>query len=338
MTSASDPGLPLASSDPPSRRRVPAGEIDESLIATAIARHAGQRPRSLAAKPTHPPRFVYEARFERRPPLIFKGEHPAGDDDAIVLECWAMERARELGAAVPAVVALDTSEADFPGRFAIFERSPGVALSELPSDDPARADVLRQAGGSLRLVHQVRVPGFGRLDDGHYLRSGEARGEKASWREYALVPALQALPYLTAMSLIDSHDERRFRQALHEHEPFFSECSDARLLHGDFDETHIFFDPDTHALTGIIDWGDRESGDPAWDFAMYVLSDGAEALHVVLHGYAKGPARREALMERIRVYLLADGLRLAARRSAAARVNAARQIIVDLRKFLGPEG
>ena len=39
-----------------------------------------------------------------------------------------------------------------------------------------------------------------------------------------------------------------------------------RFTHGDFWHKHVYFDPDTGGLTGIIDWGDTCIQDPAFDF------------------------------------------------------------------------
>jgi aminoglycoside phosphotransferase (APT) family kinase protein len=57
-----------------------------------------------------------------------------------------------------------------------------------------------------------------------------------------------------------------------------------RLVHGDFDETHIFADPATGELTQIIDWGDRSAADPAWELGVFLLWDGPRALTQLMAG------------------------------------------------------
>jgi aminoglycoside phosphotransferase (APT) family kinase protein len=323
-----------SSSDAPSRRRLPPAEIDERLVAEAIARHVGRRPRALLPLATLPPRVVWEASFDAAPPLIFKGELDTGSDDAIVLECWAMDRARERGAPVPRVHALDTTLDVFPGRFAIFERAPGVAMSELPPADPRRAAVLVEAGRAMRHVHEVSIAGFGRLDDGHYLRTGEVRGTMVAWRDYAFERAFAAIGPLTAAGLLSAADAAIFEQTLVTASHEVGGFSDGRLLHGDLDETHIFLDPDRGGLTGIIDWGDRESGDPAFEFAMFALFDGMPATMRALEGYAPDAAERERVAARARSYLAAEALRLAKRRLAGGRRRNARAHIVETLQVL----
>jgi aminoglycoside phosphotransferase (APT) family kinase protein len=320
--------------DPPSTRRTPTGEVDETLIADAVGQHMDERPVRLIAQATKPPRLVYEAQFTRRPPVFFKGEYPTGEDDAIVLECWAMDAARRAGTPTPEVMALDTSQAIFPGRFAIFERAPGVPLSTLAKNDAMRLEGYRSAGHAIRLAHGVPVAGFGRLDDAHYLDTGEVQGERATWRTYALDRARAAIPTLLAANALNARPAAVFERALTEAEPLF-DMTDARLVHGDLDETHIFVDPGTGALTSIIDWGDREASEPAWDLAVLLLWDGRGALNAVLEGYIEDAGEPEDLRARIEAYTLAFGLLLADWQRDQGRIRRARQTIADVCRVMG---
>jgi D-glycero-D-manno-heptose 1,7-bisphosphate phosphatase len=49
------------------------------------------------------------------------------------------------------------------------------------------------------------------------------------------------------------------------------------LLHGDFSPDHILWDREKKSLTGIIDFGDLQYGDPAWDY-VYFWDDYDEAM------------------------------------------------------------
>lgn len=57
------------------------------------------------------------------------------------------------------------------------------------------------------------------------------------------------------------------------------------LLHADFSSDHILFDPTRNTLTGIIDFGDLELGDPALDFTGLYLCYGLVFTQVVLKHY-----------------------------------------------------
>lgn len=73
------------------------------------------------------------------------------------------------------------------------------------------------------------------------------------------------------------------------------------LLHGDFKNDHIFHDPKTGKLTGIIDFGSLRMGDPAFDFHDIVLSYGEPFTRSVLDRY-QGPADRTFLRRITRFY------------------------------------
>jgi hypothetical protein len=323
--------MTVGGTEPPRLRRIPSGGIDEATVADAIAMHIGARPIRLTPRATHPPRFVYEAEFDGAPSVFFKGERDAAGDDAIVLECWAMDAARKSGAPAPEVIVLDTSEAIFPGRFAIFERAPGIALCDAPTTDPARAR--QEAGAAMRAVHEVRVPGFGFLDDERYLDTGDVRADPRTWREHALHTAARAIRLLVGASALEFAVAAAFERVLADADALF-DYTDGRLIHGDLDETHIFVDPATGTLTSIIDWGDRGAADPLWDLGVLFQWDGPVALQHVLDGYAPDPVEQESLRARIDVYALCYALRLAGARCKQGRNDDARHGVADVRTLL----
>jgi aminoglycoside phosphotransferase (APT) family kinase protein len=311
----------------PNVHAIRAGILDERLIAAEIERHLGAPPLSMVQHPTKLPRFVYEAELPDGQRVIFKAEHDTDGDDAIVLETWAMERAREAGVPAPPVLALDSSQATFPGRYAIFERIPGQSLESLDPPPATVRRIMSEAGAMLRRLHTVRVRGYGELDDARYLRTGEVRGRHDRW---VAEPAFEAADYLREHGIVDVNEHAAIRAALELHRPWLEAHEDARLLHGDFDSSHIFVDPGTHAIAGIIDFGDREAGDPVWDLTAIGLWDDAQHMRWAIEGYAPDlPA--DVLNERLGVYALARLLCLAADRHADGRARAAASLVARVR-------
>ena len=45
------------------------------------------------------------------------------------------------------------------------------------------------------------------------------------------------------------------------------------VIHSDIMPEHIIVNPKTHTLSGIIDFGDIEIGDPAYDFAFWLNTE-----------------------------------------------------------------
>ena len=76
-------------------------------------------------------------------------------------------------------------------------------------------------------------------------------------------------------------------------EAFFSEFVDLMktsapgeaVIHGDFSSDHILFDEHRKVLTGIIDFGDIQIGDPAFDFTGLYMDYGKEFAERVLSYY-----------------------------------------------------
>lgn len=311
----------------PNIHRDRSAEVDEGTVLAAVEHILGRRPVALHARETVAPRFVWEARFGDGPAVYVKAERDAGDDAALVLEAWALERVRALGVRAPAVMALDIGQAVFPGPLLVLENVRGMPLAPVFRERAAGeadltvtqlAAVWRDVGRQLRLIHSIEVPGYGRLDDARYLRTGEIRGELDSWPAYTLPPAFAALNDAT---FLPRDLARRTHRALDDYSVLFDACTRPQLLHSDLGAKHIFVEPRTATLTGIIDWGDREAGDPAWDLANIALWENEERLGWALEGY---DGDTEALRLPILISSIADGLRIKRRLFAAGRDPGAR--------------
>ncbi|MEF3312871.1 aminoglycoside phosphotransferase family protein [Paenibacillus sp. GYB004] len=61
------------------------------------------------------------------------------------------------------------------------------------------------------------------------------------------------------------------------------------LIHGDFKNDHILYDPQAGRLTGVIDFGQMKMGDPSYDYHDLCISYGEPFARAVLNEY-KGPA------------------------------------------------
>lgn len=60
------------------------------------------------------------------------------------------------------------------------------------------------------------------------------------------------------------------------------------LTHGDFGASNILWDPERHEVSGIIDFGEAEVGDPAYDFAGLLSSYGECFVRRCLEMYPNG--------------------------------------------------
>jgi len=309
--------------------------IDHRFVARAVERAIGSPPILLVQRPTKLPRVVFEARAGGRT-AFFKAEVPNVEGDyALALEAWAMSRAAEAGLPVAEVLHLDCSEREFPFRFMVMSEVPGVPLEDAGLGWQQEAAVLREAGSLIWRLHRVHVRGFDRLDEEHYLSTGHVRGISEMWREATENQALSAVTYLARGRLIDGPETSALLGRLNQGSPSIPDLEDGRLLHGDFDPSHIFVDPTDAKLTGVVDFGDRESGDPEWELALFRVGwDDAGRLEVLLKGYedAGGNLNRELIDH----YTLVRLLRLIRRRHEAGRLEAVEQMKTRLALLLAP--
>ncbi|TGB03557.1 phosphotransferase family protein [Halobacillus salinus] len=73
---------------------------------------------------------------------------------------------------------------------------------------------------------------------------------------------------------------------------------DTVLIHGDFGASNILWDPTTNRISGVIDFGEAEIGDPAYDFAGLLASYGQPFVERCLSLCPEG----EKVLDRITFY------------------------------------
>jgi aminoglycoside phosphotransferase (APT) family kinase protein len=229
-----------------------------------------------------------------------------GTRDEFGIEAWACERALSLGVPAPHVIAVDTTG---PIPYLALSKVAGVALSDtrLPVELAARG--ARQAGAMVRQLHEVRVPGFGWIDRDHFRRTAQVRGRSASWMAEISAELDAALEELVSCGALTDTQAAVLGDEMRVALPSLEAIGEGRLLHGDLARMHAFVDPQDGVLTGLVDWGDVQVGDPVWDLAIAAChlaspSEGILRVHAihqrdlfpdVLEGYDPAPNLAERL-------------------------------------------
>ena len=168
---------------------------------------------------------------------------------------------------VVSVIAADTSYRDWPWRYCIYERAPGLPWGELREQlTPAeQTDARRQLGHAVAQLHSVRFEAFGELTD-------EAQVQPAAQR-MGVLAALKARAALriTAAPLRDT-----FLAALERYVDWFSDVTEARLTHEDLHGWNVLFAQrgDRWQLTGIVDFDKAWAGHAESDLARLEFWDG----------------------------------------------------------------
>jgi aminoglycoside phosphotransferase (APT) family kinase protein len=147
---------------------------------------------------------------------------------------------------------------------------PGIPLGRLGEPSPHGAGAWRAAGAAARRLHEQAAPPGLRAPSRYRLQSLD---DLTSW----LLARADVDP-----AVIEWHADRA-RTAL-------AATTASTLVHGDLQAAHVFVDPSTGHVTGILDWSDAGLGDPHHDLAVLTVGHG-EHLDDVLEGYGPGPVR-----------------------------------------------
>ena len=280
-----------------------------AFVASAVEHHLGARPEHVTKLASGYGEEVFEAVLRDRS-VLFKADREAGKG-RVVLEAWAYQRVRELGAPAPRVLATDLGRENYPRNFIIIEKVPGVPLSRVERGTEERRRLVREAGWAIRAVHEIGIPGFGVLKESTYLRNAQVQGEYDTWEAYLSNVLESAIAALRSSGAIDHARVDPINRVLAGHVDFYDLGPVGHLLHGSFDPAHVLVDD--ARVAGIVDFGERRSGDPAWDVGGFLMENIAETRDL-LDGYEPDKRRAEAFEVTIPLY---GGLRaiLAARRA-----------------------
>lgn len=240
-----------------------------------------------------------------------RGELAAG----VHRELGVMGAARAaLGGLIPDAVVLDADRG-----CTAHPRVPGAPLQDLvvagrvPARDLDR--LATEIGRIIATVAGLDAPPDVADDDGGF----------SAWFADLPEPVTAVVPLL---SPAEQAAVGRFLAAPPPADPF---PEDRRLAHNDLGAEHVLVDPDTLAITGIIDWTDVAVADLAAEVGRLLRDLGAERIDAVLEGMGVADPCRAAVVERAWCYarcLVLEDLAYALRRRpdlvAFERANVAR--------------
>jgi len=188
-----------------------------------------------------------------------------GTRDEFGIEAWACERARSVGVPAPEVIAIDRS-APFP--YLALRKVGGVPLIDDRLPLELAVEAAREAGALLRRLHELKLVGFGWADRAHFERTGEVRGKSESWPEEISAELEPALQELVSLGALTPAQAQSMRDEMELARRATAAITEGVFLHGDLGRMHVFVDPEHGGVTGFVDWGDVQVGDPVWDLAI----------------------------------------------------------------------
>lgn len=179
-------------------------------------------------------------------------------------------------------------------EYVCMTRVPGVSLRRNGIDTAIRRTALRNLGRVLRRIHSL--PQAPMVESGLFPNDGGADQLRAKLEALfaQMVPAIEALPedWRPRVSVRDAAD--RALTAL-------PEAPERAALHSNPAGEHVYVDPETGALQGLIDFGDAYIGHPAFDLRPWREPDDRSAL---IAGYAKPSAPDPSFLAMWRIGLI----------------------------------
>ncbi|MEP7113984.1 MAG: glycosyltransferase [Ilumatobacteraceae bacterium] len=286
--------------------RTPSQEPDSREIAAIVETLLGTPVSEFRPIGSETDCLLWEFRMGADRAIAKAGRSP--DTSSVALEAWALSQARDLGVPVPRVLALDTTRRRLAADIMVLEYASGRPLSTVEMSGTDKDDLLAQLGQWVRVIHGVKLEGHGTLDESVFRTRGLVRGFFEQWKDAVLWHVDYGLPYLETKGLLDGLMVQSIRDLIEQRSDLLVNHEWPRLLHGDLGWTHVFVSDDGRQLTSLIDFGNRQAGDPAWEFARLSITEGMSALPPVLRGYDPDGAMTNALNDRIPFYRVTLGL------------------------------
>lgn len=230
-----------------------------------VASFFGTAPISARAHLTWGPTVVVEVAVDDELRVFVK----AGSNQNVHTEAEVIGHARRAGVPAPEVIGIGT-QAGLPGqRWMITRAATGVDLEQIGLQAPTAIRTLTEVADLYACLHHVTLPGFGPLaDDGQ-------SGKHTSWSQWQRDDIEHALVALERADSVPSSFPDRVRTVCDEFAATLDEGTGA-LLHADLGDGETFVDPDSGAVTALVDWGSALVGDPLYDLARFVSGGPAD--------------------------------------------------------------
>jgi aminoglycoside phosphotransferase (APT) family kinase protein len=207
-------------------------------------------------------------------------------------------------------------------EYLLMTRMPGVAMRDVTFDAQTRAALLRELGAALRVMHGLEVQPFrssGLFPGDENTSATRARLERDLERAVEAASEMHA-----GWTLAISPEEAAARVR-----PGLEVIEDAPVpLHSNPGPEHVFVDPESLRLTGVIDFGDAYLSHPALDFRRWAHPADRAAL---MEGYAGGRRLADSFSANWRAISVAH-LML----DFATRPDRRTESLEGLRALLGP--
>lgn len=229
-----------------------------------------------------------------------------GEDRSV--EYHAHITLRRLEVRVPDILMFEVAPPELDRSACLTSHISGIPFTEYPDQKVARHGA-ESAGRDLATINAVRTEGFGWID--HQQAGSPTIAAEHSLRADWATEYDNATERVRASNVIPANLETIFQHVMHDWK-----CQPAsnngHLVHGDFDATHIYVDPETGDYSGIIDFGEARGADSSYDLGHALLHDSEvgriPVFDSIVSGWTGGTPDKD-LIRQIRTQAVAIGTR-----------------------------
>jgi aminoglycoside phosphotransferase (APT) family kinase protein len=233
--------------------------------AEVVAGFLGTTPRSARAHLTWGPTVVVEVVMDDELRVFVK----AGSNQNVHTEAEVIGHARRAGLPAPEVLGIGKDTRLPGGRWIITRAATGVNLEHIGLQAPTTIRTLTDLADLYVRLHRVTLPGFGPVAEG-----GQS-GQLASWSQWQRDQIERALVVLERAGSVQPSFPDRVRAVCETFAAVLDEGPGV-LLHADLGDGETFVDPDSGAVTALVDWGSALVGDPLYELARFVSGGPAD--------------------------------------------------------------
>ncbi len=244
------------------------------------------------------------------------------DQDIFPVEVKGYEIFEALNVPVPKVLAYQPNPVTLGYPTIILSAARGVELARMTVSPEAEQAIYEDMGNILARINTTKIQGFGRLHTDEEM----LKGEFGTWQEYQekFGKRLEEdINFLEQNETLDTDEIESIREAYRKVSALTIE--EAYLLHRDMHFAHVFVED--NKITGVIDLGGLEAGDPRYDIAMSLVFQTPTQQEAFKKGY--GPLADDPIVD---AYQLLIAARKIVFRIKNARSDVAEKTIDMFRK------
>ena len=215
-------------------------------------------------------------------------------------EKLALQKAKEHGIPVPAVVEIHQARQPSDMDFMLMTVSEGQTLSIAIQNRTAdEAAMLKKCGKVMAQIHEIAVDGYGSFDNAK-AKHGALIGLHHSYRDFVHSGLDENLSRLMHFNIL-SHEEKREIASIFS-EMNFEPQNKPCMVHNDFADWNLL--TDDVRITAVLDWDECHDGDPIADLACWSTFFPTQRYASFLEGYKSQKALPQDYEERFHFYRL----------------------------------